>query len=154
MAWPFCFIFVDVSCHLEPLCEKKQNMQLWMLFMWRKKGKMPSKIILQLPFGLLHFTDNTSAVCCPPRSPEILTHTHTCSLVPVGTSFCQICPHCSYSVPRLGDLLPISPALCWEGCGRGTTSNLTAGEMFSQWKSGTNWAALKVEANSITTMWN
>lgn len=36
---------------------------------------MPSKIILQLPFGLFRFTANPSAVSCPSCSPEILTHT-------------------------------------------------------------------------------
>lgn len=148
----FHFIFIDVSCHLEPLCEKTQNIQLWMLFRWGKEGKMPAKIILQLPFGLFHFTDNPSAVICPPCSPEILTHTF--SLVPAGTSVCQICPHCSCGVPKLGNLLVTGPALCWEGCGRTTARNLAAYVTFNKWNSGTNWAALEVETNSIRTMWN
>lgn len=85
---------------------------------WGKRENMPSKIILQLPFGLFNFTTNLSAVSCPPCSPEMLTH--TISPVPVGTSFCQIYPHCSYSVPRLGNLLVLGPVLCLEDCGGGT----------------------------------
>lgn len=104
---------------------------------------MPSKIILQLPFGLFNFTTNLSAVSCPPCSPEMLTH--TISPVPVGTSFCQIYPHCSYSVPRLGNLLVLGPVLCLEDCGGGTAINLIAYEKVNKWNGETNWALLVVE---------
>lgn len=41
--------------------------------------------------------------------------------------------------------LAISSALCWEGCGKVTTINLTICETLIKWNSGTNWATLKVE---------
>lgn len=151
MAWPFSFMFIGVNCRSELLCQNPQNIHNWIPFRWGKEGKMSFKIILQLPFRLFHFTANPSAVNFLPSCPEILACTF--SLDPVGTHFWQICPHCSYNSPRLEICLQ-SALLCWEGCGRATTSNFTACETFIKWYSGTNWATLKVEKNSIRIIRN
>lgn len=70
--------------------------------------------------------------------------THAISPVPVGTFFCQIYPHCSYSVPMLGNLLVIGHVLCLEDCGGGIAINLIAYEKVNKWNGETNWALLKV----------
>lgn len=152
MVWPFSFIFIDVNSHLERLCQNPHNIHNRILFRWGKEGKMSFKIILQLPFSLFYFAANPSAVNFLPSCPEILTYTF--SLDPVGTHFLADLSTLLLQCFKAGNLLAVRSALCWEGCGRVTTSNLTTCETFIKWNSGTTWATLKVGKNSIRIIWN